>query len=191
MFFSLLHFLCRMMIDQTQAIGDPLNGATDFSPSTAQLDDEKKDAAQKTSADACPSSAQVPNSQSAFDMQIEALSLPGYSVEQDGVFTVVRRNGTSGRSGTFPARIARYISLSLLSYPLISGFCRWLLSSKLWLPLLVQFTIESVSLAPYRMIILLVNKTISSLAPAARLWATSKLLRIVSLTLLTRRPCVG
>jgi hypothetical protein len=55
------------------------------------------------------------------------------------------------------------------------------MNSRLWLPLLVRFTIESVSLAPYRMVVLLVNKTISSLAPAARLWAVSKMLRIVSL----------
>lgn len=39
--------------------------------------------------------------------QIEALAVPGYSISQDGVFTVIKRTQTHVRSGTFPARIAR------------------------------------------------------------------------------------
>lgn len=38
----------------------------------------------------------------------EALNVPGYNVETDGVFTVVRRTSTPERSAAFPARIARY-----------------------------------------------------------------------------------
>ena len=38
----------------------------------------------------------------------EALDVPGYQVETDGVFTVIRRTSTPERSAAFPARIARY-----------------------------------------------------------------------------------
>lgn len=42
-----------------------------------------------------------------LERQIEALAVPGYSIHQEGVFTVITRVEKSGRSRTFPARIAR------------------------------------------------------------------------------------
>lgn len=41
------------------------------------------------------------------ERQIESLAVPGYDVLQDGVFTVIKRTTTAGRSDTFPARIYR------------------------------------------------------------------------------------
>jgi hypothetical protein len=43
-----------------------------------------------------------------LERQIEALAVPGFSIHQEGVFTVITRVQRTGRSRTFPARIARY-----------------------------------------------------------------------------------
>lgn len=42
-----------------------------------------------------------------LEKQIEALAVPGYSIHQEGVFTVIKRVNYTGRSRTFPARLAR------------------------------------------------------------------------------------
>lgn len=42
-----------------------------------------------------------------LERQIEALAVPGFSLHQEGVFTVIRRVQKTGRSRTFPARLAR------------------------------------------------------------------------------------
>lgn len=42
-----------------------------------------------------------------LERQIEALAVPGFSLHQEGVFTVVRKVQKTGRSRTFPARLAR------------------------------------------------------------------------------------
>jgi hypothetical protein len=101
------------MMDQSQPTEASLKGATDLSARIARCNDDNEEikALQPSSASAS-SAAAVPKTRSGFDMQIENLSLPGYSVEQDGVFTVVRRTGSPGRSGTFPARIARFVIIA-------------------------------------------------------------------------------
>jgi hypothetical protein len=42
-----------------------------------------------------------------LEKQIESLSVPGFKVQQDGVFTLIKRTTAKGRSRTFPARLAR------------------------------------------------------------------------------------
>lgn len=42
-----------------------------------------------------------------LERQCQALDVPGYRVETEGVFTVIRRTTKTGRSATFPARMAR------------------------------------------------------------------------------------
>lgn len=42
-----------------------------------------------------------------LERQIEALAVPGYSIHQEGVFTVIRKVHKTDRSQTFPARLAR------------------------------------------------------------------------------------
>lgn len=44
---------------------------------------------------------------SELERQLQTLSVPGYEVSQDGVFTVIKRTAAKGRSDTFPARIYR------------------------------------------------------------------------------------
>lgn len=42
-----------------------------------------------------------------LEKQIESLSVPGYSIHEEGVFTIITRAENNGRSRTFPARLAR------------------------------------------------------------------------------------
>ena len=59
-------------------------------------------------------------------LKVDEDSLPpnikGYTVELDGVFALVKRTSASGRSWTFPARIARYTKLVLVSQNLVLIF---------------------------------------------------------------------
>lgn len=131
-----------------------------------------------------------------LEKQIETLSVPGYSIHQEGVFTIVRRVNKTGRSRTFPARLARCVNkLSLsISRPLISivfrltylsifpsfywclcPSCRWLLQSDKWLPFLFRYAKESFLLAPWRMCMLLAYKLVQSQVPLARLWASTRM----------------
>lgn len=112
--------------------------------------------------------------------QCEALDVPGYKVETDGVFTVVRRISTPDRSASFPARIARCACLQDASLVTDSSeSARWLVSVRFWFPYLYRFTRESVQLSPWRMAILMAGKLITSLSPTLQLWLKSRMLIMV------------
>lgn len=140
------------------AEGGNKSGSPDSVVSASQSDTIAKTCGTDTSEEAQKAKAKE------REAQIQALAVPGYKVEQDGVFTIIRRTDFSGRSGTFPARLAR-----------------WLRSSKQWLPYLKRFVRECFAISPRRMAIFFISRSICSLAPAARLWATSRILTIVSL----------
>ena len=79
-----------MLVDQQAPIA----------PDTILNQVDKADKSDKSAKDAA---------EAELERQCQALDVPGYSVETDGVFTVIRRTTKTGRSATFPARMARCV----------------------------------------------------------------------------------
>lgn len=54
-----------------------------------------------------------------------------------------------------------------------------------WVPLLWRFTKDSCSLAPWRMSLFVLSKLFTSITPAVKLWATTKMLGLIELAVAT------
>lgn len=74
---------------------------------SSQLEGESKDDQASGSGSSGRAEKNKTPEEEELDRQIEALAVPGFALHQEGVFTVIRRVQRTGRSRTFPARLAR------------------------------------------------------------------------------------